>query len=238
MSSPVPSLRPSLRPVVLGVVLGVAFALVAALGSWMLVRGDARRDAAAGVVKRGPYAFVGGVVGLAAAVGYGLGRRLGRGRSTRSTGWVLSMARVVPRTSTYRDAAAPSIAQLVTRLTAHGYQLEVRMLGADGALGGAADPDGPLVGGSFRLRDPRLGPTGTGVELWISALADRDDGGLGTVRALDLPRSAACAELAQFAIVELGAILPTVRYRPDDSGLSADPVEVLRSALPDRPRLR
>lgn len=233
-----PSLRPAVRPMVLGVGVGLGLALVAALVSWRLVRADARRAESAGVVKGGPYAFVGGIAALGAALGYGVGRRFGRGRATRTTGWTLTMDRVVPRAASYRDAAPPSIGQLIDRLTARGYQLSVRGVSADGAPGAPAELGSALVGGAYWLHDARLGPPGTGVEIRISADADRDAGGRGAVRAIDVARCEACAELARFAIVDLAPLLPGLRFLADDSRLSPDPVEVLRAALPDRPRGR
>lgn len=232
------SLRPSLRPLVVGVLAGLGLGIAALLVSWRLVRDDARRAEAAGVLKRGPYAFVGGMTALAIGLGFHLGRRLGRGRVTTAQGWVLTMGRVVPETAGYRDATPPSLGQLVERLAIHGYRLEVQQLGADGPTGAAADPRASLVGGGFWLRDAGLGPADTGVELRIASDAERRDGALGTIRAIDGGHREANAELARFAMVELGALVPALHYRADDTRLSSDAVELLRAALPERPRRR
>ena len=232
------SIRPRWRPWLLGIGLGLVLGLVAARVSWSLVRADAERAEAAGIAKGGPYRFVGGMAVLAAALGFWVGRRLGRGRSTEVTGWILSMDRMVPHAASYREAEPPSVGLLLERLAVHGYQLEARLVTADGTLGQPIDPRTALAGSAFWLHDKRLGPAVTGVELRLSALVDRSAGGLATVRAVDTQRAAGCVELALFTIVELGALVRELHCRRDDSQLSGDPVELLRATLPERPRLR
>lgn len=231
-----PSLRPQKRPVVVGLALGALLAVAALFSTWRLVRDDARRAEAAGYVSRGAYAFVGGMSAIAAVVGYLAGHRLGRGRVTRTSGWVLTMTRAAPET--YRDAEAPNLGRLLERLAVHGYQLEVRRLGAGGPTSERADLHAALVGGGFWLHDRGLGAPDTGVALRIDADADRDHRGLGTVQAIDAGRVAGNAELALFVIVELGELVPDLRYRADDSRLSPDTAHLLRAALPERPRRR
>jgi hypothetical protein len=214
----------------------IVAALAAGTGATLLAADDLSRDSPTWLSGgAGARAFVGTAAVVAGAIAFLLVRRLLGHRATTRRGWILSLPRVVPSARDYRAAAPPSIADLVSRLEARGYQLDAAAVDDANEERGSIDRRTALGGATFRLRDSRLGPAGTGVIVKISPRVGDEGGGLGLVEARDA-RGDACEELARFAIVELAALVPGLTYRPDDSALSLDDVDSLRAALPDRPR--
>jgi hypothetical protein len=230
------SLRPTVRSVAIPVAVGAVLAIAALLVANGLVRDDVERKASAGFFSMREHYFVGMCAALAFALGYLLTRRLMRGPRLGRRSWMLSMGQVVPATTSYREAAPPSVQDLIDRLEAVGYQLSVRRVDEAGTVIGTSDGRDPLTGRAVILRDERLGPAETGVIVRVSERAAGEGGGLGEVTAVDRFGEEGCEELAMFTICQLAELLPGLKYKPTDSSLEPDVVDMLRASLPDRPR--
>jgi hypothetical protein len=189
---------------VLALLIAAAVAAVAALGSWTLVRDDVSRWEGAGISATGAWRFVVGAAAAAGVLGFLVARRLLRGAPVKRRCWLLQ----VPA-----GARAPRPAELVERLHARGYRLELHA-GEDGVVA---------------LRDARIGPRGTGVSLRMPAA------GAGLIEVAERQGAGAAEELALFVIAELGDLVPGLVYKPIDSAGSADSATLLRAALPERP---
>ena len=146
---------------------------------------------------------------------------------------MLSMEQVVPTATSYRDAATPSVKDLIDRLQARGYRLETSRVDEAGVAVAGGDDRDPLPGSSVELRDRRAGAC---VRVAVSQRAAGEGGGLGLVTAIERGGKRASEELALFAIVELAALIPGLSYKDVDSALPPDDTEMLRASLPDRPR--
>jgi hypothetical protein len=124
------------------------------------------------------------------------------------------------------------VSDLVGRLQAKGYTLETGRVDEAGAPVAGGDDRDPLPGTAVELVDRRAGAR---VVLRVSQRAAGEGGGLGMVTAIERGGKRASEELALFAIVELAALLPGLKYKDTDSALQPDDTEMLRASLPDRP---
>ncbi len=191
---------------------------VAAKGGWF-----SRWDAA----------FVGMCGAAAFFLGFFASLRFLRGPRSEQRSWMLSMDQVLPAATSYREAAPPSVKDLVERLSARGYQLERRRVDESGEPVAGGDERDPLAGSAVELADARAGAR---IVVRVSERAAGEGGGLGMVTAIERGGKRASEELALFAIVELAALLPGLKYKDSDSALTPDDTEMLRASLPDRPR--
>lgn len=225
------SLRPPMRSIVVPALVGAVLAVIATV--------IARDVVAPAIAAKGGWftrwdnAFVGMLGALAFFLGFFVSLRLLRGRRQEMRSWLLSVEQVVPAATSYREAAPPSVQDLVERLSSRGYQLERRRVDESFEPVGGGDDRDPLAGSAVELADARAGAR---IVVRVSERAAGEGGGLGMVTAIERGGTRASEELALFAIVELAALLPGLRYKDADSALSADDTEMLRASLPDRPR--
>lgn len=222
-------MRSILVPALIGGVLAVVATLVAQnlIAPSLAARG--------GWFSRWDHSFVGMCGAAAFFLGYLVSYRLLRGSRREERSWMLSMGQVLPSATSYRDAAPPSVKDLVDRLQAKGYQLASGRVDASGAAVAGGDDRDPLTGSSVELVDGRAGAR---VIVQVSPQAAGEGGGLGVVTAVERGGKRASEELALFTIVELAALIPGLRYKDADSALPPDDTEMLRASLPDRPRAR
>jgi hypothetical protein len=227
------SLRPPLRSIVVPVLVGALLAIVATVIAGRVV--SPAVAAKGGWFSRWDRSFVGMCGALAFFLGYFASLRFLRGPKSAMRSWVLSMDQVVPAATSYREAAPPSVKDLLERLKARGYQLEHRRVDESGEPVAGGDDRDPLVGSAVELSDPRAGAR---IVVRVSERAAGEGGGLGMVTAIERGSKRASEELALFTIVELAAILPGLKYKDSESALSPDDTEMLRASLPDKPRAR
>ena len=225
------SLRPSMRSILAPALIGGALAVVATLVARQLVAPSIA--AKGGWFSRWDASFVGMCGAGAFFLGFFVSHRLMRGARREERSWMLSVEQVVPTATSYRDAAPPSVQDLVDRLKARGYDLRTSRVDEAGAPVAGGDDRDPLAGAAVELRDDRAVAR---VVVRVSERAAGQGGGLGIVTAIEHGSKRASEELALFAIVELAAILPGLRYKDADSALTPDDTEMLRASLPERPR--
>jgi hypothetical protein len=230
-SGGVKSLRPSMRAILVPSLIGGVSAVVATVLARQLVAPAIA--AKGGWMSRWDGAFVGMCGAAAFFLAYVVSFRLLRGKRFEARSWLLSMEQVVPTATSYRDAAPPSVVDLVDRLQARGYRLETSRIDEGGAAVAGGDDRDPLPGCSVELRDRRAGAY---VQVAVSQRAAGEGGGLGLVTAIERGGKRASEELALCTIVELAGLLPGLRYKDADSALPPDDTEMLRASLPDRPR--
>lgn len=225
------SLRPPMRSIAVPALVGGVLAVVATA--------VARHAVAGAVAAKGGWlsgwdrSFVGMCGAAGFFLGYFVSLRLLRGARREERSWLLSVEQVVPAASSYREAAPPSLNDLVERLAARGYRLTTRQVDEAGAAVDGGDPRDPLAGRGVELEDERAGAR---VVVRLSERAAGEGGGLGVVTAIERGRRRASEELALFAIVELAGLLPGLKYKDVDSALTPDDTEMLRASLPERPR--
>jgi hypothetical protein len=225
------SLRPPLRSIVVPVLVGSVLAIVATV--------IANRAVAPAIAAKGGWysrwdqSFVGMCGALAFFLGFFVTLRFLRGPKSQMRSWMLSMEQVVPAATSYREAAPPSVKDLIDRLTARGYRLASHRVDESGEPVPGGDDRDPLAGSAVELSDQRAAAR---IVVRVSERAAGEGGGLGMVTAIERGGKLASEELALFAIVELAALLPGLKYKDSDSALSPDDTEMLRASLPDRPR--
>jgi hypothetical protein len=220
-----------MRSIVVPALVGCLLAIVATV--------IARKAVAPAVAAKGGWfsrwdaAFVGMCGAGAFFLGFFASLRFLRGPTSEQRSWMLSMDQVVPAATSYREAAPPSVVDLIERLTARGYQLERRRVDESGEPVAGGDDRDPLAGSAVELSDARAGAR---IVVRVSERAAGEGGGLGMVTAIERGGKRASEELAMFAIVELAALLPGLEYKDADSALTPDDTEMLRASLPDKPR--
>jgi hypothetical protein len=225
------SLRPPLRSIVIPALVGGVLAIVATvIASNVVAPGVAAKG---GWYSRWDRSFVGMCGALAFFLGYFVCLRFLRGPKSEMRSWMLSMDQVVPAATSYREAAPPSVKDLIERLTARGYQLERRRVDESGEPVAGGDDRDPLAGSAVELGDQR---TGARIVVRVSERAAGEGGGLGMVTAIERGGKRASEELALYAIVELAALLPGLKYKDSESALTPDDTAMLRGSLPDKPR--
>ena len=220
-------MRVILVPALIG---GIAAVVATLLAQRLVVPAIAARG---GWFSRWDQSFVGMCGAAAFFIGYFVSFRLMRGQRRDERSWLLSMGQVLPSATSYRDAAPPSVKDLIDRLQAKGYQLTSARVDESGAPVAGGDDRDPLTGASVELVDQRAGAR---VVVTVSQRAAGEGGGLGMVTAVERGGKRASEELALFAIVELAALIPGLSYKDVDSALPPDDTEMLRASLPDRPR--
>ena len=220
-------MRAILVPALIG---GVCAVIATVLARQLIVPAVAAKG---GWMSRWDGSFVGMCGAAAFFLGYAVSFRLIRGKRQEERSWMLSMEQVLPTATSYREAAPPSVKDLVDRLAARGYQLETSRVDEAGAAVAGGDDRDPLPGTSVELACRRAGAC---VRVAVSQRAAGQGGGLGLVTAIERGGKRASEELALFIIVELAALLPGLRYKDSDSALPPDDTEMLRASLPDRPR--
>lgn len=224
------SLRPPIRSILLPALIGGVLAVIAtAVASNLVAPAIAAKG---GWASRYDRTFVGMFGAAGFFLGYVVSFRLMRGPRRDERSWMLSLEQVLPSATSYREAAAPSVKDLVGRLEAKGYKLETGRVDEAGAPVPGGDDRDPLPGTAVELVDRRAGAR---VILRVSQRAAGEGGGLGMVTAIERGGKRASEELALFAIVELAALLPGLEYKDVDSALPPDDTEMLRASLPDRP---
>jgi hypothetical protein len=225
------SLRPPIRSILLPALIGGVLAVIAtAVASNVVAPAIAAKG---GWASRYDRSFVGMCGAAGFFLGFFVSHRLMRGPRRDERSWMLSLEQVLPSATSYREAAAPSVKDLVDRLAARGYSLATGRVDEAGAPVAGGDDRDPLPGTSVELVDRRAGAR---VILRVSQRAAGEGGGLGMVTAIERGGKRASEELALFAIVELAALLPGLRYKDVDSALPPDDTEMLRASLPDKPR--
>ena len=220
-------MRVILVPALIG---GIAAVVATLLAQRLVVPAIAARG---GWFSRWDQSYVGMCGAAAFFIGYFVSFRLMRGQRRDERSWLLSMGQVLPSATSYRDAAPPSVKDLIDRLQAKGYQLTSARVDESGAPVAGGDDRDPLTGASVELVDQRAGAR---VVVAVSQRAAGEGGGLGMVTAVERGGKRASEELALFAIVELAALIPGLSYKDVDSALPPDDTEMLRASLPDRPR--
>lgn len=224
------SLRPPIRSILVPAIIGGVLAVIAtAVASNLVAPAIAAKG---GWASRYDRTFVGMFGAAGFFLGYIVSFRLMRGPRRDERSWMLSLEQVLPSATSYREAAAPSVSDLVGRLKAKGYTLETGRVDEAGAPVAGGDDRDPLPGTAVELVDRRAGAR---VILRVSQRAAGEGGGLGMVTAIERGGKRASEELALFAIVELAALLPGLKYKDTDSALPPDDTEMLRASLPDRP---
>jgi len=220
-------MRSILVPALIGCVLAVIATIAAknAVAPAIAAKG--------GWFSRWDNSFVGMCGAAAFFLGFLVSLRVIRGPRRDERSWMLSMEQVVPTATSYRDAAPPSVQDLVDKLKARGYQLHTGRVDEAGAPVAGGDDRDPLVGSAVELRDDRAGAR---IVVRVSQRAAGEGGGLGMVTAVERGSKRTSEELALFAIVELADLLPGMRYKDSDSALPPDDTAMLRASLPDRPR--
>lgn len=225
------SLRPSMRSILVPALIGGVLAVVATIVARAVVAPAIA--AKGGWYSRWDETFVGMCGAAAFFVGFLVSFRLMRDARREERSWMLSVEQVLPSATSYREAAPPSVQDLVDKLKARGYALQTGRVDDAGApVAGGSNRD-PLAGSAVELRDQRAGAR---VIVRVSERAAGEGGGLGIVTAIERGGRRASEELALFAIVELAALLPGLEYKDADSALPPDDTEMLRASLPDKPR--
>ena len=220
-------MRVILVPALIG---GIAAVVATLLAQRLVVPALAARG---GWFSRWDQSFIGMCGAAAFFIGYFVSFRLMRGQRRDERSWLISMGQVLPSATSYRDAAPPSVKDLIDRLQAKGYQLTSGRVDESGAAVAGGDDRDPLTGASVELVDQRAGAR---VVVTVGQRAAGEGGGLGMVTAIERGGKRASEELALFAIVELAALIPGLSYKDADSALPPDDTEMLRASLPDRPR--
>ncbi len=127
---------------------------------------------------------------------------------------------------------APVLRQLLERLSKRGYQPDAVTLDEIGVPGPRPGHSLDLVGAQLRITDKR-----GAAELGSIAVRLRrgDDGGLvGLIEATDTGPGV-YDEMAQFAIVALGEMLPGMEFLPAGAKPERQPAGQLRDSLPESP---
>jgi hypothetical protein len=225
------SLRPPMRGILVPALVGFALAIVATIIAGRVVAPAIA--AKGGAFSRWDRGFVGMCGAAAFFLGFFVSKRLIRGERHEQRSWMLSVEQVVPSATSYREAAAPSVADLVERLGARGYKLQTRRVDEANAPVAGGDDRDPLAGAAVELSDERARAR---IVVRVSERAAGEGGGLGIVTAIEQGGKLASEELALFAIVELAGMLPGLKYKDADSALPPDDIEMLRASLPDKPR--
>lgn len=125
-----------------------------------------------------------------------------------------------------------TVGVLVEALRRRGYQPEAHLIDEAGVIGGSADPALDLVGNQVRIVDRRADSDAGMVAV---RLRRADDGGvLGLIEAIDTGPGI-YDEMAQFAIVAVGADVPGVEYVAFGRSTDRRTPESLRGELPEQP---
>lgn len=214
------------------VAIGLAACILTAFVAWLLVRDDADRWANAGFGTQPEMKFVFFFAAFAGLAAFFISRRVFSGPALVRLDWILAVPRVAPTATDYRTATTPAVGDLVRALEQVGYQADFSQVDEFGKVLGPIKSNSSLVGAMFKLTDPRLGEHGSVVVRISKQAADSD--GMGFVEALDTSKGL-YEELATFVIVELGSILPGLKYKNGDSTLEPDDVGLLRVTLPPSP---
>src|SRR5688572_17978902 len=117
----VKSLRPSMSAILVPALIGGVCAVFATVVARQLVVPAVA--AKGGWMSRWDGAFVGMCGAAAFFLAYAVSFRLLRGKRREERSWMLSMEQVLPTATSYREAAPPSVKDLVDRLAARGYRL-------------------------------------------------------------------------------------------------------------------
>ena len=95
--------------VALPAVIGLTTALVTAMITWWLVRGDVARWTSTGFGTEPELKFVFTFTFVAGLVSFLVARRLVRGPMVQCREWTLTVPQIEPRAITYRELEAPSV---------------------------------------------------------------------------------------------------------------------------------
>jgi hypothetical protein len=216
------------RPTLIPLAIAAVIVAVTAYGAWMMVRADASRWTRAPEFKF--VIFFSVVAGIAA---FGLSRRLIHGPAIVYNDWILTIPALPKQESGYRESKSITVADLLDRLARRSYQLSATAVDVQGEKVGPMDARAALAGVAVSFKDPRLGGWSSCLVLRISAMTEHSTG-IGAVETRDV-KGTGYQELATFVIAELDGLIPGVRYKLGNSGLSADLASELHALLPTAP---
>jgi hypothetical protein len=128
-----------------------------------------------------------------------------------------------------RDWKPLALAALIEKLERHGFQLAIFALDSSGRTATPLDGSALLLGPAMRLQMKGMPHWRGGVTMRLPDGA----GGIGGVDVIDEPSGRYC-ELAQFAIVAIGELVPGTTFKESFSSLSPESTGWLAAQLPDR----
>lgn len=131
-------------------------------------------------------------------------------------------------------AKSPLAAQLSSRLAALGYSLREESVDPEGKAAQPVATGQALIGARIRYRRQGERRKGVGVTVAVFPLAEAQARHIGLVDIAEHPESS-YSELGQFIVAALGELFPGLHYKLTYSELDEEPVEKLRSRLPERP---
>jgi hypothetical protein len=127
---------------------------------------------------------------------------------------------------------SPTLAFLVERLSAKGYEVDALSVDEQGKIGPRPGHALDLIGSGVRITDKRADPELGGV---IVRLRRTDDGTLvGLVEATDTGPGV-YDEMAQFLLVELAEVIPALEYAALSRSQERRSAQGLRDELPKEP---
>jgi hypothetical protein len=221
------------RPMVIPLAIAAISVAVTAYITWLMVRADAHRWTQAGFAIGPELKFVFFFSVVIGGVAFAISRRLIHGPAIVYNDWILTIPALPKQESGYRESKSITVADLLDRLARRGYQLSATAVDVHGEKVGPMDARAALAGVAVSFKDPRLGGWSSSLVLRISAMTEHS-AGIGAVETRDV-KGAGYQELATFVIAELDGLIPGVRYKLGNSGLSADLASELHALLPTAP---
>lgn len=203
-----------------GVAIGNALAGndVGALGDW----------------RNGAGRFIGMCGAIGAGLGYFVTRFLVAGAQLARDGFTLSYKRIEPTADGYRDMASLTVDSVLAQLREVGYAPDALACDALGEPRGAVDPQAPLSGTSFAIRDPRVRGY---VRVELARPVEGQPRALGLIEVWSA-RGESAGELGLFVLRSLDRLVTGLHAARESSRLGEDPASLLVAGLGERPAHR
>lgn len=210
------------------VIGAVGGGVIAGAIAWTLAGDDVNQ---LGDWRAGAARFIGMVTALGVGGGYLLARQLAGKSALVRDGFTLSFGRIDPKPDGYREMTMPRVADLLAALTAAGYAPATERCDDTGEPCGVLDPQTPLAGANFVIRDP--GVRGH-IRVQLAQPIEDRPRSLGLVEMWS-KRGDSTEELALFTLRALDKLLANVTAARESSVLSNDPAALLTAGLGERP---
>lgn len=196
--------------------------------SWSLASNDMGQP---GDWRGGAARFIGFATTLGLFAGIVIAVRITRGKAVTRDGFTLSYRRIEPTATGYREAATPTVEDLLAGLRRLGYAPQATAGDDLGEARRPIDPTTSLAGANVELRAPR-------VRGWIRVQLGSPPE--GAARALGLveiwsEQGGSAEELALFTLKVLDGLVRDLTASRESSRLSQDPVSLLTAGLGERP---
>jgi hypothetical protein len=210
---------------VIGAVTG---GVVAGAIAWTLAADDINKI---GDWRAGAERFIGMVTVAGIAGGYLIARQLAGKPPLVRDGYTLSFGRIDPKPDGYREMITPRVADLLAALTDVGYAPTTQRCDDTGEPLGPLDPQSPLAGANFTIRDP--GVRGY-LRVQLSQPLENRPRSLGLIEMWS-QRGDSTEELALFTLRALDTLLANLTAGRESSRLSDDAPALLTAGLAERP---